>query len=63
VSLEDAHPGAAASLREGMEETLTVVRLGIKRKLKKALENTNPCEPMLDCVRTPSATSSTGHQA
>jgi putative transposase len=50
--LEHTHPGAAASLREGLEETLTVIRLGIKGKLKKTLESTNPCESMLDCVRT-----------
>jgi putative transposase len=35
-----------------MEETLTVIRLGIKGKLKRTLESTNPCEPMIDCVRT-----------
>jgi len=50
--LQYTHPGAAASLREGTEETLTVIRLGIKGKLKKTLESTNPCESMLDCVRT-----------
>jgi putative transposase len=50
--LEHTHPGAAASLREGMEETLTVIRLGIKGKLKRTLESTNPCESMIDCVRT-----------
>ena len=31
--LERTHPGAAGSLREGMEETLTVTRLGITGKL------------------------------
>jgi putative transposase len=50
--LEHTHPGAAASLREGMEETLTVIRLGIKGKLKRTLESTNPAESMIDCVRT-----------
>ena len=50
--LEHTHPGAAASLREGMEETLTVIRLRIKGKLKRTLESTNPCESMIDCVRT-----------
>jgi hypothetical protein len=50
--LEHTHPGAAASLREGMDETLTVIRLGIKGRLKRTLESTNPCESMLDCVRT-----------
>jgi putative transposase len=50
--LEHTHPGAAASLREGMEETLTVIRLGIKGKLKRTLESTNPAESMIDTVRT-----------
>ena len=50
--LEHTHPGAAASLMEGMEETLTVIRLGIKGKLKRTLESTNPAESMIDCVRT-----------
>jgi transposase-like protein len=50
--LDHTHPGAAGSLREGMEETLTVIRLGIEGKLKRTLESTNPCESMIDCVRT-----------
>ena len=50
--LDHTHPGAAGSLREGLEETLTVIRLGIKGKLKRTLESTNPCESMIDCVRT-----------
>jgi putative transposase len=50
--LDHTHPGAASSLREGMEETLTVIRLRIKGKLKRTLESTNPCESMIDCVRT-----------
>jgi len=45
--LERTHPGAAGSLREGMEETLTVIRLGIKGKLRRTLESTNPCESMV----------------
>jgi putative transposase len=49
--LDRTHPGAAGSLREGMEETLTVIRLGIRGKLKRTLESTNPCESMIDCVR------------
>jgi transposase-like protein len=35
LEFDRAHPGAAASLREGMEETLTVTRLGITGKLKR----------------------------
>ncbi|MGZ6617869.1 MAG: hypothetical protein ACXVFQ_26020 [Solirubrobacteraceae bacterium] len=50
--LDHTHPSAASSPREGMEETLTVIRLRIKGKLKRTLESTNPCESMIDCVRT-----------
>ena len=50
--LEHTHPGAGASLCEGMQETLTVIRLGIKGRLKRTLESTNPAESMIDCVRT-----------
>jgi putative transposase len=49
--LERSHPGAAASLREELQETLTVTRLGVKGKLKKTLASTNPCESMIECVR------------
>lgn len=49
--LDRSHPGAAASLREGMEETLTLSRLGIRGSLKQTLESTNPCESMIECVR------------
>ena len=51
LELDRAHPGAANSLREGMEETLTVTRLGITGKLKRTLESTNPCESMISTVR------------
>jgi transposase-like protein len=51
VELDHAHPGAAASLREGMEETLTVTCLGITGKLKLTLQSTNPCESMISTVR------------
>jgi putative transposase len=49
--LARSHPGAAASLREGMEETLTVTRLGLRGRLKRTLTSTNPCESMIDTVR------------
>jgi putative transposase len=49
--LDRSHPGAAASLREGMPETLTVTRLGVKGSLRKTLASTNPCESMIECVR------------
>ena len=50
AELDRSHPGAA-SLREGMEETLTLTRLGIRGSLKQTLESTNPCESMIECVR------------
>src|SRR5207302_4165237 len=51
LELDRAHPGAASSLREGMEETLTVTRLRITGKLKRTLQATNPCESMISTVR------------
>jgi transposase-like protein len=51
IELDRAHPGAAASLREGIEETLTVIRLGITGKLKQTLQSTNPIESMISTVR------------
>jgi transposase-like protein len=51
AELARSHPGAAASLREGLEETLTVTRLGVRGALKKTLQSTNPCESMLETVR------------
>jgi putative transposase len=49
--LERTYPGAAGSLREGMDETLTLTRLGVTGSLKRTLESTNPCESMLEIVR------------
>jgi transposase-like protein len=44
ASLNAKHPGAAASLREGLEETLTVQALGITGALYRTLRTTNPIE-------------------
>ncbi len=49
--LEHSHPGAAASLAEGLEETLTLTRLGIRGRLKKTLASTNPIESMIEIIR------------
>ena len=43
-SLEDEHPGAAASIREGLDETLTVLRLGLTGPLQRTLRTTNIIE-------------------
>lgn len=50
--LEERHPGAAESLREGMDETLTIMRLGIPPGLAKTLFSTNPVESMISVGRT-----------
>ena len=42
TSLQAKHPGAAASLREGLEESLTVQALGITGALYRTLRTTNP---------------------
>jgi putative transposase len=49
--LARSHPGAAGSLREGMEETITLHRLGISGQLRRTLQSTNPCESMIEVVR------------
>jgi transposase-like protein len=43
-ALQAQHPGAAASLREGLEETLTLQSLGIGGALYRTLRTTNPIE-------------------
>ncbi len=52
TALERAHPGAAASLREGLEEMFTVARLGIDGRLAKTLTTSNPVESMISIART-----------
>ena len=49
--LESDHPGAAASLREGLEETLTVMRLGLPENLERVLSSTNLIENLFSRVR------------
>ena len=44
ASLEAQHPGAAASLREGLDETLTLQALGVAGALYRTLCSTNPIE-------------------
>ena len=49
--LEHQHPGAAAALREGLEETLTVMRLGLPENLERVLSSTNLIENLFGRVR------------
>ena len=39
--LDRSHPGAAASLREGLAETLTIARLSVPPTLARTLRSTN----------------------
>jgi putative transposase len=50
--LQAHHPGAAASLREGLEEMFTVGRLGVSQQLARTLTSTNPVESMISIART-----------
>jgi putative transposase len=49
--LDKTHPGAAASLREGMTETPTILRLGVPPTLARTLRSTNPVESMIEICR------------
>src|SRR4051812_5368468 len=49
--LDRTWPDAAGSLREGMADTLTLMRLGITGNLAQTLCSTNPCESMIEIVR------------
>jgi len=49
--LDKTHPGAAGSLREGLTETLTVLRLGVPPTLARTLRSTNAIESMISICR------------
>jgi transposase-like protein len=49
--LDRTHPGAAASLREGLDETLTVLRLNVPPTLARTLRSTNCIESMISVCR------------
>ena len=53
--LDRTHPGAAASVREGLHETLTVLRLGVPPTLARTLRSTNTIESMISVCREHSA--------
>jgi len=52
AQLEDKHPSAAVSLREGLEDMFTVRRLGVPDRLARSLSCTNAIESMISVVRT-----------
>jgi putative transposase len=49
--LDRTHPGAAASLREGLHDTLTVLRLEVSPTLARTLRSTNAIESMISVCR------------
>lgn len=49
--IERKHPSAAASLREGLEETLTVLSLNLLEALERTLVTTNPIENLNSVLR------------
>ena len=51
AELDRTHPSAAASLREGLPETLTVLRLGVPPTLARTLRSTNTIESMISVCR------------
>ena len=50
--LEKLNPSAAASLKEGLEETLTIHKFGITGLLRKTLSTTNPIESCFSVTKT-----------
>jgi len=49
--LEAEHPSAAESVREGLEETLTVMGLGVSERLQRSLTTTNAAESLISRTR------------
>jgi putative transposase len=49
--LEDEFPSAAESVREGLDETLTVLRLPLSDRLRRSLATTNPIESLMSRTR------------
>ena len=49
--LDGEHPSAAASVREGLDETLTVIALGLSERLQRSLATTHAIESLLSRTR------------
>ena len=49
--LDQEHPCAAASVREGLEETVTVLTLGLSPRLQRSLATTNAVESLISRTR------------
>ena len=51
TELDRTHPGAGAGLREGLSETLALLRLGVPPMLARTLRSTNTIESMISVCR------------
>lgn len=49
--LREKHPGAASSLEEGLDDTISVKRLRLPKKLERQLSTTNAIENLIGSVR------------
>lgn len=49
--LHGDHPGAASSIEEGLDETLTLIQLGLVGALHQSLRSTNPIENLQGSIR------------
>ena len=49
--LDEEYPSAAGSVREGLEETLTVLTLHLSARLQRSLATTNAAESLLSRTR------------
>jgi putative transposase len=49
--LRDEHPGAASSLEEGLDETISIKRLHLPKNLERKLSTTNMIENLMGSVR------------
>jgi putative transposase len=60
AELDRSHPSAAASVREGLADTLTVLNLGVPPTLVRTLRSTNAVESMIGIARSTSSAGVTG---
>ena len=49
--LDDRYPSAAASIREGLDDTLTVLTLGLSDRLRQSVATTNAIESLISRTR------------
>ena len=49
--LDDRYPSAAASVREGLDETLTILTLGLSDRLRQSVATTNAIESLISRSR------------